>query len=270
MEKGDIVKNLKEDGVFVYNADNPWCCEIADKFWGNKISFGLGPNAQIRGTDAKKNGNGSVFTINPFWEGGGDCRRQFEIQLHVPGHHNISNCLASFAVCYALGLDISGLHNAFRSFKLPDMRIDSQQIGNVTFINDAYNANPESIFAALKYFEEIDTAGRKIFVCGDMLELGKESHALHKEVGEKASALNLDLLWTVGKYASDIASAAKDGGMDVEKVLSFRSLDDITEYDMGEFRENDVILIKGSRGMHMETIIDKYRKYFSPRVLTHN
>ena len=299
LEKGDIVKNLKEDGVFVYNADNPWCCEIADKFRGNKISFGFGPNAQIRGTDAKKKGNGSVFTIDidyntppfpphwgvkgvkpvsgyppktlpPLWGGGGGCRRQFEIQLHVPGHHNISNCLASFAVCHALGLDISGLHNAFLSFKLPDMRIDSQQIGNVTFINDAYNANPESIFAALKYFEEIDTAGRKIFICGDMLELGKESHALHKEVGEKMSAINLDLLWTVGKYASDIASAAKDGGMDVEKVLSFRSLDDITEYDMGEFRENDVILIKGSRGMHMETIIDKYRKYFSLRVLTHN
>lgn len=276
LEKGDIVKNLKEDGVFVYNADNPWCCEIADKFGGNKISFGFGPNAQIIGTDAKKNGNGSVFTIDIDYNtfrlcgGKGGGRRQFEIQLHVPGHHNISNCLASFAVCYALGLDISGLHNAFLSFKMPDMRIDSQQIGNVTFINDAYNANPESVFAALKYFEEIDAAGRKIFICGDMLELGKESHALHKEVGEKASALNLDLLWTVGKYASDIASAAKDGGMDVEKVLSFRSLDDVTEYDMGGFRENDVILIKGSRGMHMETIIDKYRKYFSPRVLTHN
>ncbi|WP_169703210.1 UDP-N-acetylmuramoyl-tripeptide--D-alanyl-D-alanine ligase [Candidatus Kuenenia stuttgartensis] len=276
LEKGDILKNLKENGVFVYNADNPLCCEIADKFGGNKISFGLGQNAQIRGTDAKKKGNGSVFTIdidyNTFRlcgvKGGG--RRQFEIQLQVPGHHNISNCLASFAVCHALGLDISGLYNAFLSFKMPDMRIDSQQIGNVTFINDAYNANPESVFAALKYFEEIDAAGRKIFICGDMLELGKESHALHKELGEKASTLNLDLLWTVGKYASDIAGAAKDGGMDVEKVLSFRSLDDITEYDMGEFRENDVILIKGSRGMHMETIIDKYREYFSPRVLTHN
>ncbi|MCF6149067.1 MAG: UDP-N-acetylmuramoyl-tripeptide--D-alanyl-D-alanine ligase [Candidatus Kuenenia sp.] len=260
LEKGDILKNLREVGVFVYNIDNPWCDKIAQGFAGNKISFGFSSNAQIRCTGVKKKNNGYAFGING----------QLEIQIHVPGYHNISNCLASFAVCHALGLDIWELQKALISFKLPGMRIDCQQIGNVTFINDAYNANPESMFAALKYFEEINSLGRKIFICGDMLELGNESHTLHKEIGRKVPTLNLDLLWTVGKYAADIANAAKDGGMDERKVLSFSNLDDITEYDMGEFRENDVILIKGSRGMHMETIVNKYKKYVSKQVLTHN
>ncbi|MBM4054311.1 MAG: UDP-N-acetylmuramoyl-tripeptide--D-alanyl-D-alanine ligase [Planctomycetes bacterium] len=259
-EKGDIVKNLREGGVFVFNTDNPWCGKIADGFAGKKIGFGFGTNAQIRCTEAKKKNAGYEFVING----------QLKINIQVPGYHNIGNCLASFAVCHALGLDISKLQDAFLSFKLPDMRIDSQQIGNITFINDAYNANPESILAAMKYFEEIDSAGRKIFICGDMLELGRESEVLHREVGRKVPMLNLDMLWTVGKYAAEIANAAKDSGMDVKKIASFSNLEDITEYDMGEFREKDVILIKGSRGMHMETIVDKYKKFLSKQALVRN
>jgi len=178
--------------------------------------------------------------------------------------------LASFAICKALGHDICSVKDAFSSFKLPSMRIEQQRIGNITIINDAYNANPESVRAALQYLSEIDAAGRKVFVCGDMLELGKESVQLHKEIGETVSHLNIDLLWTIGKYASEIAKAAKSSGTPERQVISFQDISEITAIEINELRENDIVLIKGSRGMHMENIIEKFKEFFSKRVPVHN
>ena len=103
-----------------------------------------------------------------------------------------------------------------------------------------------------------------------MLELGNEAAQLHKEIGETVSHLNIDLLWTVGKYASEIAKAVKSSGTSERQVISFQNVSDITATEINELRENDIVLIKGSRGMHMENIIEKFKEYFSKRVLVHN
>jgi len=252
-EKAGILDKLREDGVFIYNGDDAWCCKIADNFKGNKISFGFSPGVRIRCTGVRKKENGYAFVIN----------KQTEVYIPVPGFHNIYNCLAAFAICHALGLDINCLKDELSSFQLPDMRMECKNIGNITFINDSYNANPESVYAALKHLGEIDTTGRKIFVCGDMLELGKESLDLHKETGRLVSRLNVDILWTVGKQAHEIASEAEFSGMPPGKISCFMNIDDITEYDMNGFQENDVILIKGSRRMRMERILDRFRMCLS-------
>lgn len=251
LAKGEILEHLRKGGVFVYNMDNPWCVKIAQGFKGKTVSFGFHPHAQIRCTEAKKKDAGYVLGIN-------GC---FEIYFPVPGHHNINNCLASFAVCHALGHTIHGLKDAFSSFNLPHMRIEQQRIGNITLINDAYNANPESVRAALDYLSEIDTAGRKVFVCGDMLELGDESSQLHREIGETVARRNIDVLWTVGEHAAEIARAAKVSGMPEKRVISFKNVGDIEVSEIQELKENDTVLVKGSRGMHMENIIEKFRKY---------
>ncbi|NUO08594.1 MAG: UDP-N-acetylmuramoyl-tripeptide--D-alanyl-D-alanine ligase [Candidatus Brocadia sp.] len=248
--KGEILENLRKDGVFVYNSDNPWCVRIASGFKGKMESFGFGPQAQIRCTDVKKKGEGYTLVMN-------GC---FEVYIPIPGYHNISNCLASFAICHALGHNIYDLKDAFSSFKLPQMRIEHQRIGNITLINDAYNANPESVRAALEYLDGIDVRGRKVFVCGDMLELGNEAFQLHREIGETVARLNIDLLWTVGEHAFEIAKAAKLSGMPEKQVASFKNVDDIAVSEISEFKENDTVLIKGSRGMRMENIIEKFRK----------
>jgi len=258
--KAEILENLNKGGVFVYNADNPWCAEIARCFKGKTVGFGFSSQAHIKCTDVKKKGKGYVFKLNG----------HLKIPLPLPGYHNIANCLASFAICKALGHDVCSVKDAFSSFKLPSMRIEHQRIGSITIINDAYNANPESVRAALQYLSEIDAAGRKVFVCGDMLELGNESAQLHKEIGETVSHLNIDLLWTVGKYASEIAKAAKSSGTPERQVVSFRDVSDITSTEINELRENDIVLIKGSRGMHMENIIEKFKEFFSKRVPVHN
>ncbi len=251
LAKGEILESLRKDGVFVYNVDNPWCVKIANGFKGNAISFGFSPQAHIRCTDVRKKDKGYVFVVNG----------RLEIYIPIPGYHNISNCLASFAVCLALGHDIYGLKDVFSSFDLPQMRIEQQRIGRITLINDAYNANPESVRAALQYLSEMNAKGRKVFICGDMLELGSESFQLHREIGETVASLNIDLLWTVGAHASEIAEAAKVSGMPERRVVSFKEVTDIAASEINEFRENDMVLIKGSRGMHMENIIEKFMKY---------
>src|SRR3989337_1911332 len=256
----EILENLRKGGVFVYNADNPWCAKIASGFKGETVGFGFSSLAHIKCTDVKKKDKGYVFEIN----------EHFKISLPVPGYHNITNCLASFAICKALGQDISRAKDAFSSFKLPSMRIEQQRIGNITVINDAYNANPESVRAALQYLSEIEAEGRKVFVCGDMLELGNEAAQLHKEIGETVSHLNIDLLWTVGKYASEIAKVVKSSGTSERQAISFPDVSDITATEINELRENDIVLIKGSRGMHMENIIEKFKEFFSKRVPVHN
>lgn len=249
--KGEILENLRKDGVFVYNIDNPWCVKVASGFRGKAVSFGFNPHAHIRCTDVKKREQGYVLVIN-------GC---FEIYIPIPGYHNINNCLASFAICCALGHNIYDRNDVFSSFKLPHMRIEQQRIGNITLINDAYNANPESVRAALEYLNEIDATGRRVFICGDMLELGDESFQLHREIGERVAHLNIDLLWTVGERASEIAKAAKLSGMPEKRVVSFRNVEEIAVPEINGLRENDMVLIKGSRGMHMENIIEKFRKY---------
>ncbi len=250
--KAEILENLRTNGVFVYNIDNPGCIRIAQNFKGEKINFGFDPHAHVRCTDVKKTKKGYIFTINKY----------LEVHIPIPGYHNITNCLASFAICYALGHDILHIKDIFSDFKLPSMRMEQQRIGNITVINDAYNANPESVRAAIQYLSEIDPIGRKILVIGDMLELGEESPQLHREIGEMIARLNIDLLWTVGKHASEVAKAAKSSGMPGKQISHFQNIIDISSIEIDKIKENDTVLIKGSRGMHMEYLVGKLREFF--------
>jgi len=258
--KGEILEGLRKGGIFVYNFDNPWCAKLAREFRGKAVGFGFNPCAQIRCTDVKKNDDGYVIVVNGY----------LEVRLPISGYHNINNCLAAFAVCHALGHDMSAVKDAMSSFKLPPMRMEQQHIGNITIINDAYNANPESVRAALRYFNEINVAGKKVFVCGDMLELGNESSQLHREIGEMVAGLHIDLLWTVGDRASEIAQGAKMAGMPEERIVNFHTVADISVSETARIRENDTVLIKGSRGMQMENIIEKFKEYFLKREPIHN
>lgn len=258
--KGEILENIRTGGVFVYNADNPWCVTIANRYKGKSVSFGFSHHAQIKCTDVKEKNTGYRVTINGY----------LDVYIPIPGNHNINNCLASFAVCYALGHDLNDLKDVLSSFTLPSMRMEQQCIGNITVINDAYNANPESVSAALRYLREINTMNRRVFICGDMLELGKESCQLHREVGEKVAHLNIDVLWTVGEHAYEIARAAKLSGMPERRIMSFKEVADISGSEIHTLKENDTVLIKGSRGMHMEKVVEKFKEFFLTRELSYN
>ena len=131
--------------------------------------------------------------------------------------------------------------------------------GGVTFIHDAYNANPASVSKALQSFQALPVEGRRIFVLGDMLELGEEAPRYHEEVGEEALGCGVDILLTLGPLSAHAFSRAKTLGL--HRASHFQNHQELAEQLRGMLREGDWILVKGSRGMQMERILEALEQY---------
>ncbi|HLG29104.1 MAG TPA: UDP-N-acetylmuramoyl-tripeptide--D-alanyl-D-alanine ligase [Candidatus Brocadiales bacterium] len=255
-EKGEMLDYIGKDGTIVINADNVWCNRIASNFSGRIVRFGINNQAQIKGSNLSRTDLGLAFTVND----------NFRVNVPFYGMHNVYNCLAALAVCYSLGFDIEKLSKTLLSFRLPAMRMDRQDIGNIAVINDAYNANPQSMIAALNEYSEMKVHGRKVFICGDMLELGNHAERLHKEVGIKVAHSGIDLLLTVGKLSRYVAESASAHGMAKENIMCYDNLDEILASVVYYLKEGDTILIKGSRRIGLEGIIERIKSYFFQNV----
>lgn len=252
-EKGEMIDCIDEDGTIVINADNEWCNKIASNFSGRIIRFGVNNEAEIKGSNIGRTDLGLAFTVND----------SFRVDVPFYGMHNVYNCLAALAVCHTVGFDIEKLSKALLSFRLPAMRMDRQNIGDITIINDAYNANPQSMIAALNEYGKMKVHGRKIFICGDMLELGSHAERLHKEIGIRVAHSGIGLLLAVGKLSRYIAESASAHGMAKENIICYDNLNDILASVVYYLKEGDTILLKGSRSMRLEGIIERVKSYFS-------
>ncbi|MGR3178969.1 MAG: UDP-N-acetylmuramoyl-tripeptide--D-alanyl-D-alanine ligase [Candidatus Anammoxibacter sp.] len=271
--KAEILQNIKDGGLLVVNADDKLAVEIGNSFNGDVIGFGCDANAQFRVSDTNRTRQGWSFVVNG--------TRQ--VNLPVPGYYNIFNCVAAIAVVSSLGIEIEDVDNAFNDFQLSPMRMDKQTIvlsdkephiqdggdipfaaenAQITVINDAYNANPASMRAVIHDLGTMQCDGRKIFVSGDMLELGVESERLHFELGREIGKSEIDILWAVGKMAGSVTNGAMEEGMQQEDILSFEVLEDVFSYAIPTLRENDLVLIKGSRAMELERVGVEIKSYF--------
>lgn len=264
-EKGAMLDYIGEGGAIVINADDVWCNRIASNFSGRVVRFGINSHAQIKGSNHPRGGLavfgagisrtdlGLAFIVND----------SFRVNVPFYGMHNVYNCLEALAVCYTLGFDIEKLSKTLLDFRLPAMRMDRQDVDGIAIINDAYNANPQSMIAALNEFGEMKVHGRKIFICGDMLELGSHAERLHKEIGIKVARAGIDLLLTVGKLSKYVAESANTHGMAKENIMCFDSLDEILASVVHYLKKGDTILIKGSRRMGLEGILERVESYFA-------
>lgn len=251
--KAEILDAMGEDGVAILNRDNRWTERIAGRCRGRVITFGEGAGADVRATSVAQNGEAIRFQV----EG-------TEFRLPVVGRHNVLNALAALAVCRHLGLGLEELRRDFSDFQLPSMRLQREVLGGVTVINDAYNANPVSMGAAIDTFAGM-SAGRKIFVCGDMLELGPDSARLHGEVGAKLAQARPDFLWTVGQESRHTADAAKAGGLSPEKLRHADSSEAAGAELAAFVRPGDLVFLKGSRGMALEKVLERVRARLEPK-----
>lgn len=251
--KSEFIENMAEDGTLITNADDDWCKQIASRFNGKVISFGFNKNADIRASNAERNDSGFVFTVND----------SFTISLPVPGRHNIYNALAAMATCGAVGVGIEVICDKFVDFKLPPMRMEKQIFGDIVVINDGYNSNPSSMSSALDEFSQLMTSGRKVLICGDMLELGNYAERLHKEIGAKVANANIDVLWTVGPFSRFVAEEAIANGMPRENILSCETSEDMCSFVASQLKKDDTVLIKGSRRMKLERVLHQIESYFS-------
>jgi len=253
MAKAELVENINQGGYLAFNADNPWCQWMAKTFPGRFISFGLGEGAHIRGTELKEQEGGLSFTVNG----------RHKVFLNIPGIHNVYNALAALAVGYSLGLNLGELSLRLADFRLPPMRMEKHRVGGVTIINDAYNANPASMFAALAELSRMNVSGQKCLICGDMAELGKEAVDLHVELGERIVAAEVDLLLVTGRFAAEVARGALEAGMAKWQIQVCNNLDEVCNAATTYLKEGDTVLLKGSRCMRLEEVCSHLKEHFS-------
>lgn len=248
--KSELVQALPEDGVAVLNHDDPYVQAMADLCRGKVMSYGITNNAAIRGSRVVCNEKGLRFVCRCF-------DQVMDIHLPVIGQHNVYNALAAIAVGRILGLSEHQLQKGLADYHGMPMRQELLHIGEYTFINDAYNANPASMSESLKALSLL-TRGRKIAVLGGMLELGSWAEKEHEKIGEEAAALGIDALITMGDLAAHIARAAKEHGLTAAYVTA--NHDEAAARLKEIIQPGDTVLLKGSRGFAMEKILPYFER----------
>jgi UDP-N-acetylmuramoyl-tripeptide--D-alanyl-D-alanine ligase len=247
-EKGALAEAVGPQGTVILNADDPFSRGIASRSRA-KVVFAGTTDGTVRATEIRQSSDGSEFTI---LEGAHRCRAQ----LPVPGLHMVQNALLAVAAGRAFGLSIEECAAGLAVAPLTKARLQIKQIGGLDFLDDSYNANPDSMKAALRTLVELDTEGKRIAVLGEMRELGAESERGHREVGQTAATLAVDHLITIGSVAEKIAQGARAAGLNkVSSVSSTREAADL----LGEIAApGDLVLIKGSRAAKTEEVMELF------------
>jgi UDP-N-acetylmuramoyl-tripeptide--D-alanyl-D-alanine ligase len=191
-----------------------------------------------------------------------------EIFLPLAGPGNVDNALAAWAVCHTLGLDIEDFARAMETLPPVSMRAEITQIGTLTVLNDCYNANPASMRNALGTLAQLDPnqQRRRVFICGDMAELGEHAEHLHAELGEAIAQARVHVLLAVGPLSKIAAQVAEAGA---EYDLLIRCFPDAHSacQNLHEFiADSDIILIKGSRAAGLERLVDQLKELVPRRI----
>lgn len=241
-EKRTIVAGLKKNGLLIVNADDERLCKLRSNTSYKVVTFGL-----KRGIYKPEKLSYNEDDCATFYLG----RTKFT--LKVPGTHNVLNALAAIAVGEAYKIPKADIAKALANFHSTSMRMEIKNANGFKIVSDCYNANPSSTKMALQTIGNMKMS-RRIAVLGDMLELGDKADALHQEIGAMVPEMNFDMLFTVGEKAKLYVKGAKSKGM--KSAYHFNSVQELIESLTEVVSEGDVLLIKGSRGMHMEQVVD--------------
>lgn len=229
----------------IVNADDPFLMGgvHAYSFKGRILKYGIKNHADIYATDIKVYERGSAFLLHI------DKDKSIEVHPKISGRFNIYNILAAASAGQLFNIDLSDIKDAIDSFTGVPMRLEIKELGGVHVISDVYNANPASMEEAIKELVRLKK-GRTIAVLGDMLELGSYGEEAHRKLGRWMSELPIDIFIAVGPLMSFAASEFSGS------VHKLQSAIEAKEFLKGICREGDVVLIKGSRGMGMEKVLE--------------
>ncbi len=253
--KGELFAGCQTWAKFCVNYDDKAVRALARKMPQEQISYGRHGKALVRATHVKNMGEkGMAFTLHVGAE-------RLRLQISVMGEHNVSNALAAAAIAHAAGLDIGQIAAGLEKFKAFDKRLQILDIGGLKIINDCYNANPASMMAAFDTVQAMRGAHKTIAILGDMLELGAESEKAHRRLGEMVACKGFDYLLVYGEYAKVVAQGAMDASMALRQVHRLPDKEAILQtifecMEEKRFGKGDYFLVKGSRGMCMEKIIE--------------
>jgi UDP-N-acetylmuramoyl-tripeptide--D-alanyl-D-alanine ligase len=248
-EKGALAEAVPVEGTVILNADDPFTRSIASRTRGKVVLAGSTAGT-IRASEVNQSGSGTDFTI---LEGGHRCRAQ----LPVPGLHMVQNALLAVAAGRVFGLSLEECAAGLIAAPLTKARLQVKEAHGVQFLDDSYNANPDSMKAALRTLVELDAQGQRIAVLGEMRELGEESESGHREVGETAATLKVDYLIAIGNVARTIAEEARRAGLQNSSTVA--STAEAAELLAELAKPGDLVLIKGSRLARTEQVIEAFR-----------
>ena len=240
-----------QDKKIIINADNDllqsWFKENKDNLL--VITYGIN-NGDLRAYNIEMNEFNSKFSI--------DKANTEVIQINTPGEHFILNSLAAISVGKYFNISIENIQKGILNYHLSKRRMEIERIHDMLIINDCYNANYDSMVSALNYLGTLK--GRKIAILGDMLELGEYSQSLHESLGEFILKNKIDILVTVGNYASFIAKKSLSLGFNKENILTYNDNKEAIKDLKNILRKDDNILIKASNGMHFMEIYEALKE----------
>jgi UDP-N-acetylmuramoyl-tripeptide--D-alanyl-D-alanine ligase len=264
--KGELFDGMKSWSTLVVNYDDPLVRALAKQYRRKKIGFAASAAGRrhrpvVGATHIKGKGSEGIdFRLRIGEET--QC-----VNLRTIGSHNVNNALAAAALAHAVGIGIETIAEGLASFTAFEKRsqlLETPLLG-LRIYNDAYNANPASMQAAITTLASLGRGHRTIAVLGDMLELGDYSLAAHRNIGRMVEAAGIDYLAVFGEFGPEMVAAAREAGMADKQAQAFDSKNELSRWlqelvASGALNPGDLLLLKGSRGMRMETILEDLQK----------
>lgn len=250
--KGALFSGMANTGTIVVNQDDPRVIQEAAGFFGPQVRFSSKGNPAEVWLErmAKVDEKGSNFFLRL-------AKETLQVHLPVLGLHHVKNAVAAAAVAWALSLPVRSIGTALANFHPIDKRMEVLTLsGDIRLINDTYNANPGSMAAALETLMHVKQQGKALAVLGDMLEMGGESASLHRQVGRIAAKQGVDYLLAMGKQASHVLAGAAEAGMSKNQLAEAGNHEEIAARVQSLMAAGDWVLVKGSRGMRMERVVE--------------
>jgi UDP-N-acetylmuramoyl-tripeptide--D-alanyl-D-alanine ligase len=257
--KAEILEQARPSDVLVVNADDPFVMARAMSFPGRTITFGLGDRADVRARDVQDRGlDGTAATVST---PNGDLR----IETPLLGLGNLANVLAATAVASTLDVPLDAI--AARASRLTAASHRGELLrlpGGITLLDDSYNSSPAALKRSLEIVRVATGSARKVAVLGEMLELGAHAARLHEECGRAAAAAGLDLLIAVGGDSARIlADAARDEGLAPASIVYVATSQEAADLAVTRIRPGDLVLVKGSRGIRTDIVVDLLKVEFA-------
>jgi UDP-N-acetylmuramoyl-tripeptide--D-alanyl-D-alanine ligase len=260
--KGQMVEGIKPGGVAVLNADDRLVAAMRAKHAGRAVTFGIENAADVVAADIESTRLGLTRfrLVTPLGEA--------VAELPLPGRHNLMNALAAASVATCFGIAPRLIADALQTAQPSEMRGEVIDFAaGFRLIDDSYNSNPRSLLSMARSLVEGARAAeaetrRTVVVAGEMLELGDEAAAMHREAGREIAGLGVSELWGVRGLAREIIAGARDAGMDDAAARFFETTDEAAAALAAEVRAGDLVLVKGSRGVRTERIVRALREKF--------
>jgi UDP-N-acetylmuramoyl-tripeptide--D-alanyl-D-alanine ligase len=257
-EKGALLEGLAPGGRAVLNADDPRLRRLGGECGVEPLLFGLSADAAVRAEGIEEAARGIDFELALPGQ-------RTAVHLRAHGRFMVHNALAAAAAGHLLGVSLEDIKEGLEGFSPVQGRMSVSTLsGGVHLIDDTYNANPASMEAAIATLHRLRGPGRGLLVVGDMLELGSAAAALHRDMGRLAARTGVSKLLACGNFAEAVAAGAGEGGMAAADIVT-GSQAAIGGVLLGELKAGDWVLVKGSRSMGMEAIVNALQQWAEGR-----